>query len=219
MNAFSKTFSNATITGCFFHYSQCLWRKVQDLKLTRLVSRNASSNDFSDDDKKRADHWFLAAVGLALIPPSLVESVWTEAMDAYTPESRNAEEFNDYIVENYVCQESARFTVDIWNVYNNIRNKLPRTNNAVEGYNYRMSTIFSQHPHIYDFIRRLKDEHEYQHHKDNIREEANEKHARQIYEKSINIKQQFEDVLTVIVEEDTLSDVYDRIFDVIDHEQ
>ncbi|CAF1421399.1 unnamed protein product [Rotaria sordida] len=54
---------------------------------------------------------------------------------------------------------------------------------------------------------------------DNIREEANEKHARQIYEKSINIKQQFEDVLTVIVEEDTLSDVYDRIFDVIDHEQ
>ncbi|CAF1414934.1 unnamed protein product [Rotaria sordida] len=131
MNAFSKTFSNATITGCFFHYSQCLWRKVQDSKLTRLVSRNASSNDFSDDDKKRADHWFLAAVGLALIPPSLVESVWTEAMDAYTPESRNAEEFNDYMVENYVCQESARFTVDIWNVYNNIRNKLPRTNNAV----------------------------------------------------------------------------------------
>ena len=28
-----------------------------------------------------------------------------------------------------------------------------------------MSTVFPQHPHIYDFIRRLKDEHEYQHHK------------------------------------------------------
>ena len=39
------------------------------------------------------------------------------------------------------------------------------TNNAAEGYNYRMFTIFPPHPHIYEFIRRLKDEHEYQHHK------------------------------------------------------
>ncbi|CAF1362309.1 unnamed protein product [Rotaria sordida] len=155
MNAFSKAFSNATITGCFFHYSQSLWRKVQDLKLTRIVLCNANSNDFFDDDKKRADHWFLAAVGLALILASLVESVWTEAMDAYTPESRDTQEFNDYMMANYVCQESARFTIDIWNVYDNIRNKLPRTHNAVEGYNYRMSSVFPQHLHIYDFIRRL----------------------------------------------------------------
>ena len=119
-----KTFPNVAITGGFFHYSQSLWRKVQDLKFTRLVSRNASSNDFSDDDKERAHHWLLAVVGLALIAPSLVGSVWTEAMDAYTPESRDAKQFNDHMVENYVCQESTRFTVDIRNVYHNIRNRL-----------------------------------------------------------------------------------------------
>ena len=38
----------------------------------------------------------------------------------------------------------------------------PGTNNAAEGYNYRMSAIFPPHPHI---VRRLKDEHEFQHHK------------------------------------------------------
>ena len=38
----------------------------------------------------------------------------------------------------------------------------PATNNAAEGYNYRMSAIFS---HIYEFVGRLKDEHEFQHHK------------------------------------------------------
>jgi hypothetical protein len=53
----------------------------------------------------------------------------------------------------------------MWNVYDNIRDQLPRTNNAAEGYNHRMSTIFPPHPHIYEFIRRLKDEHEFQHHK------------------------------------------------------
>ena len=90
INAFSKAFPKATLTGCFFHYLQDLWRKVQYLKLTRLVSLNTSSNDFSDDDKKSADYWLLAAVGLALIPPSLVDLVRTEAMNIYTPESSNA---------------------------------------------------------------------------------------------------------------------------------
>ena len=28
-----------------------------------------------------------------------------------------------------------------------------------------MSAIFPPHPHIYEFVRRLKDEHEFQHHK------------------------------------------------------
>jgi hypothetical protein len=84
-------------------------------------------------------------------------------MDNYTPESPAAQEFNDYMVDNYVCQQSARFCIELCNVHDNIRSKLPRTNNAVEGYNFCMSTVFPPHPHIYEFLRRLQDEHEYQH--------------------------------------------------------
>lgn len=38
MGAISKFFPNATIWGCFFHFSQCLWRKVQEEGLqTRYI--------------------------------------------------------------------------------------------------------------------------------------------------------------------------------------
>jgi hypothetical protein len=64
--------------------------------------------------------------------------------------------------DNYVCQESSRYSAGLWDVHDNIRNKLLRTNKAVEGYYYRMSTIFPRHPHIYEFVRRWKDQHEFQ---------------------------------------------------------
>jgi len=35
INVFSKTFPSLRIAGCFFHYSQSLWRKIQELGLTR----------------------------------------------------------------------------------------------------------------------------------------------------------------------------------------
>jgi hypothetical protein len=68
-------------------------------------------------------------------------------------------------------------------------------------------------------------------------EEANEERAQQMYEKSIKIEQQFGDVLTskkkprnnsficssffllAVIEDETLSDVYDHICEVIDREQ
>ncbi|CAF3465528.1 unnamed protein product [Rotaria sp. Silwood1] len=54
---------------------------------------------------------------------------------------------------------------------------------------------------------------------DNMGEEANEERAQQMYEKSIKIEQQFGDLLTTVVEEETLNDVYDHICAVIDREQ
>ncbi|CAF0737147.1 unnamed protein product [Adineta steineri] len=54
---------------------------------------------------------------------------------------------------------------------------------------------------------------------DNMGDEANEERAQQIYEKSIKIEQQFGDVLTSVIEDETLGDVYDHICEVIDREQ
>lgn len=69
-------------------------------------------------------------------------------------------------------------------------------------------------------------------------DDANEERAQQIYEKSMKIEQQFGDVLTgrggkglkddqtgvlfvflAVVEDDSLSDVYDHICEIIDREQ
>ncbi|CAF1431473.1 unnamed protein product [Rotaria magnacalcarata] len=165
INTAIAIFSNIQINACVFHYSQALWRKIVDLKLNKLICPPRNNNDFSEAEIGKAKQWFNGAIGLALIPPTNVESVWTDIMDNYTPECPSTQDFNDYMVENYVCQTSSRFFIGHWNVHQNIRNKLPRTNNSAEGYNSRMSTVFPPHPHIYEFFRRLQDEHEYQHHK------------------------------------------------------
>jgi len=156
-------FPNVKISACFFHYSQSIWRKIQELGLSRLVS--SSAREVNNDEHKKADHWILGAIGLALIPPTLVETTWVNLMDEYTPDDyRAASQFNDYMVSTYVENGSARFSTDIWNVYERIVNHLPRTNNHVEGYNRQMKAEFPTHPHIYQFIDILRNEHEYQHH-------------------------------------------------------
>jgi hypothetical protein len=82
VNSFCRLFHTAPVTGCLFHYAQSLWRKIQELGLTRHLSAsiNEENTDISPEEKKRADHWFLAAIGLALIPPELVERTWTKIM-------------------------------------------------------------------------------------------------------------------------------------------
>ena len=86
-------------------------------------------------------------------------------MDEYTPEHLSAIKFNDYLVSTYVDSSSARYHSEIWNAHELLFNKLPRTNNHVEGLNQRLKYQFPVHPHIFNFIELLREEHEYQHHK------------------------------------------------------
>ncbi|CAF1560084.1 unnamed protein product [Rotaria sordida] len=85
-------------------------------------------------------------------------------MDTYTPDVSGAVEFNDYMVENFVDCDSSLFSIDLWNVNKLIEEKYPRTNNHMEGHNNRMKTVFPVHPHIYEFIRSLPEEHIFQQH-------------------------------------------------------
>jgi len=82
MNSFYRLFSTASVTGCLFHYAQSLWRKIQELGLTRHLSPSIDEENtgISSKEKKCADHWFLSAIGLALIPPELFERTWTKVM-------------------------------------------------------------------------------------------------------------------------------------------
>jgi hypothetical protein len=136
IHACKSTFPNVKISACFFHYSQSIWRKIQELGLSRLVS--SSERELNNDEHKKTDHWILGAIGLALIPPTLVETTWVSLMDEYTPDNYStASQFNDYMVSTYVEDGSARLNMDMWNVYDAIVNHRPRTNNHVEGSNRR----------------------------------------------------------------------------------
>jgi hypothetical protein len=67
-------------------------------------------------------------------------------------------------VSAYVESELVRFDVDIWNVYECIASRLPRTNNHVEGYNRRMNVQYATYPHLFQVVEILWAEHEYQYH-------------------------------------------------------
>ncbi|CAF1354687.1 unnamed protein product [Rotaria sordida] len=53
---------------------------------------------------------------------------------------------------------------------------------------------------------------------DNMGQEVNENQAKLIYDKSNEIEEHFGDLFTVTIDEENLSDVYDRIREIIDHE-
>ncbi|CAF2853838.1 unnamed protein product [Rotaria sp. Silwood2] len=74
IKTFSSTFPTATTHACFFHYSQALWQKLRDLKLARLVTCRNINNKAPEEQHKSAKYWFHGAIGLALIPPSLIEN-------------------------------------------------------------------------------------------------------------------------------------------------
>ena len=48
------------------------------------------------------------------------------------------------------------FAHELWNMHNRVLNELPRTNNNLEGWHTRFSTMFRQtHPSIWEFIDKL----------------------------------------------------------------
>ncbi len=78
-------------------------------------------NETPDEQRKSAQDCFNGAIGLALIPPSLIESTWIDIMDTYTPEGQGP----IYIVETYVDRGSSLFSIDLWNVNILIEKKTP----------------------------------------------------------------------------------------------
>jgi len=141
-------------------------RKIQDLGLCRYLLRPLNNNSsISDYEQHKAANWFYTAIGLALIPPSVVADTWVQEMDDFTLDHRLAINFNDYLVSTYIDSSSCQFQISIWNVHDAVIQNLPRTNNSVKSYNNRVDNSFPKYPHIYRSIELLPIEHAFQQHK------------------------------------------------------
>ncbi|CAF1450101.1 unnamed protein product, partial [Didymodactylos carnosus] len=119
-------------------HAQSLWRKIQEIGMSRYFLQKKENYNISDVERKQVDHWFLGAIGLALIPADIVESTWVDIIYLHTPDYVGAVTFNDYLVQTYVDKDVSLFEIETWNANNAILNDLPRTNNHVEGYNSRL---------------------------------------------------------------------------------
>ena len=148
MNAFSKRFPEATINGCHFHLGQSLWRKVQNLGLGQ---------------RYKADDAFAVRVrrllGLAFVPVDQVH----DHMDLILEEEVPKEELMEllrYFRDTYVGQRlmtrgqqstilPAQFPPSTWNLYDRVKNDLPRTNNSLEGFHSAFAKDMVAHPDLY----------------------------------------------------------------------
>jgi len=88
INAFTSVYPSCQITACFFHVSQCLWRKIQQEGLQTIYSTDV---DFAVNAK------MLAA--LAFVPLQDIVKAFEELIN-YLPESILP--IADYFEDNFI---------------------------------------------------------------------------------------------------------------------
>lgn len=141
ISALKEVFPSVEIKGCYFHMKKCLWRRVQDLGLTR---------DYKENEEVRIHIKMCAA--LAFLKPEDVCTGWLE-IHSQAPENVKLTEFFDYFIDRWL--ENEDIPIQLWNCHN----RRHRTTNAVEGWNNRLNSMFRRpNPRIKELIQCLKTE-------------------------------------------------------------
>lgn len=142
--AIRNAFPNADINGCHFHFTQCLWRKVQELGLVRK---------YMEEEEIRLHIRMCAA--LAHLPVEDVEEGWLSIQEE-SPTDPSLQTFYDYFVSQWF--ENPTFDVETWNCFN----ARHRTTNAVEGWHFKLNSLLNRpQPNFSKVITVLKKEAEY----------------------------------------------------------
>ncbi|XP_035231949.1 uncharacterized protein LOC118203773 [Stegodyphus dumicola] len=137
INAFKNSFPNIIQRGCFFfHLSQCVYRKIQSAGLQSKYD------------------------------PNFVLEISQLAALAFVPTSDVIEPIINYFEDTWIGRFTRRgqrrrpvFDISLWNCYDAVKDKVPRTNNAVEGWHRRFNELMNGcHPTIWKFIDCLKKE-------------------------------------------------------------
>ena len=138
--AVKETLPNTTIRGCFFHFTQCVWRKIQNC---------CATTEFRDND---SFHQLVRrAAVLPLVPSQRVEDVWFQALEDNDDNTAAVVRFKDYVTETWI---EGHF--EFWNHFDPDG---PRTTNAVEGWHHKLYRMCRRgHPNIYVFIEMLQKE-------------------------------------------------------------
>lgn len=96
LNAFKDTFPSASNRGCFFHFSQCIWRKIQENPEIRMKYENLQDPDFSLHVRELA--------ALAFVPVSDVISSFEMLLDSdfYRENEEILQPLIDYFEDTWI---------------------------------------------------------------------------------------------------------------------
>lgn len=152
INAVRESFPDAAVNGCFYHLAQSVYRRVQSSGL---------QDRYSGDEAFSLSVRLLPA--LAFVPPEHVIEAFEMVQEILPPD---AEPISDYFEDTYIGRirrarqrGNPKFDIPLWNVFNRVDADLPRTNNAVEGWNRRIkAAVTCAHPNIWRFLAVLQKE-------------------------------------------------------------
>ena len=153
INAFQEVFPHVTVSGCHFHLSQSVLRKVNELGLKTTY----------EGDAEFALH-IRMLMALAFVPtddvPAAFDIVCNSMPDTCKPV---AEYFDSTYVRGSVGRRNRhrppQFPPNIWNASERFAATLPTTNNHVEAWHNRLQTlIVVDHPSFYSCLHKLRQE-------------------------------------------------------------
>lgn len=155
INAFKGEFPNAVFTGCFFHFQQCIWRRVQQIE--GMVSRYSEDVEFALQVRHLASLAFVPVPDVVRAFEALTDSDYYEQNAILAP-------LVYYFENNWIGRLQTRnrrrvppFEIAIWNQHQNVVNGLARSNNSVEGWHHAFNQILgASHPTIWKLVEDLK---------------------------------------------------------------
>ncbi|XP_078343061.1 uncharacterized protein LOC144628821 [Oculina patagonica] len=114
-NCLKEVLPDVTVKGCVFHWTQALWRKIQDLGLQASYQ--------SDDGTFK---YLRKIMALPFLPASEIPAMFTRLKVEATTEP--LQKFVEYVDNTWI--QSTTWPPSCWSVYK----KQIRTNNDVEGW-------------------------------------------------------------------------------------
>lgn len=130
-NAFKIFYTEATYYGCLFHFSQNIWRKIQDLGLSKI---------YKDTSSFRENIRYI--LSLAFVAPADV-STYYDHIVCKIGNAANENVYSDFLAyfrKNYIMLNYADLL--FWNVYQRVIENIPRTTNSLEGYHRALNNLF-----------------------------------------------------------------------------
>lgn len=139
MSTLEEKFPEASIKGCYYHFNRAIWKKAEQLKLSK--------------NKITRKHVALLTV-LAHLPPEAVNDGFLYIMED-SPTDEAVTKFNDYFVKQWFENNLMK---DKWCCYG----ERHRTTNKLEGWHAMLNRTLGKSSNLVQFLKTLEDDSIYQ---------------------------------------------------------
>ena len=120
MQSLKLNFPSAKVKGCFYHFAQAIWRKIQNIGLQSSYNNDASYKKFSRN-----------VISLAC---RYVQVVW-RGLEVAAPQDHKVSAFSEYF--KTTCLNGV-YEIAEWTTYNE---EGPRTNNHIKRWHNKVNHI------------------------------------------------------------------------------